>query len=146
MKRLLTPVCIALAATTAVAHQGVKNPDVMARMNSMTSAKDAFREVLLMASEKAPFDAVKAAAARDILIRSGQDTPSLFANGATDPKSEALPVIWTQFDDFTAKAQSFTAAAIALDPTSLAGLKAGMPAVGEGCRACHFTYRKEEDG
>ena len=36
------------------------------------------------------------------VIQNFTNFPALFADGATNDKSEALPIIWTEFDKFSA--------------------------------------------
>lgn len=141
MKRIFCLLSLCLFASAAVAHQGVKDARVLAWMEAMTSAKQALRRLNDMAQSRQEFDAQAAQAAEGLLIELGQDMPVLFAEPALDPKSEALPGIWTDFDDFTLKAQDMVAAAQAIDTSNLAGLAATLPTVSKSCRACHDLYQ-----
>lgn len=139
LRHLTLALC--LIATGAIAHEGVKNADVKARMDMMTSIKDATGVLGGMAKAPATFDGARAAEARAQLITlSGQITEA-FGPEATDPKSEASPAIWQNWDDFTAKADAITRAAEALDPTSADGVATGMQAIGASCGSCHRAYR-----
>lgn len=51
------------------------------------------------------FDVATARQAAGAISRQAAKIPDMFEIKADDPKSEALPVIWSQFDDFTAKAE-----------------------------------------
>jgi cytochrome c556 len=70
--------------------------------------------------------------------------PAKFQAEETDPVDEAKPEIWLMFDDFTTQAGALVSAAEALDATSLAGLQAGMGAVGGSCQSCHQAYRAKK--
>lgn len=79
------------------------------------------------------------------VVQNMTNFPALFADGATNGKSHALPIIWTEFDRFTAifdkgrgLANDMLVAARAGDEAKyLASLK-GLAAV---CGECHQTYR-----
>lgn len=133
-----------LAATAAAAHQGVKDPDVKARMDLMGEVKDATGVIGGMSRGKIAFDAAAAAEARAALIDAAARTPELFEPQATDPKTEARPEIWTNWDDFTAKSAALGTAAEALDTSSVDGLRAGLADIGATCKACHADYRMKK--
>lgn len=129
----------ALFATTAFAHQGVKNPAVMARMEGMSTIADATKTLSQIA--KGQGDIAAAAAARATLIAEAARIDALFQAPETDPKTEARPAIWENYADFVEKAEALRVAAEALDPASPATIGAGLPAIGQTCRACHGDYR-----
>ncbi|SMX27730.1 Cytochrome c-556 [Pelagimonas phthalicica] len=148
MKLTKTPLAMALLiagiGSVALAHGGVKNAAVMARMNGMTSISEAMKVLGAMAKGQTQFDAETArAAAKDVATLSAQ-IPDLFQAPETDPKTEALPVIWERFDAFTALAQNTEASALALSQslTTPDDLTAGLAQLGATCKACHKEYRK----
>lgn len=142
MKPIATALIVTLSlGTVALAHEGVKDPIVAARMDAMSDTGAASKVLGDMARGRADFDADAAAEAKASLIAIAAELPALFEVNATDPKSEAKPEIWENFDDFTAKAAALGAAAEALDTTSLETLSAGMRAVGGSCGGCHKPYR-----
>ncbi|MBO9465073.1 cytochrome c [Tropicibacter sp. R15_0] len=135
---------VAGIGSVALAHGGVKNAAVMARMNGMTSISEAMKVLGAMAKGQTQFDAETArAAAKDVGTLSAQ-IPDLFQAPETDPKTEALPVIWERFDAFTALAQDTEASALALSQslTTPDDLTAGLAQLGATCKACHKEYRK----
>lgn len=132
---------LVLVAGVAVAKEGVQDPTVKARMDLMGTIGMNVKVLGDMATDKAPFDATAAAAAKEALVAASADIAAKFEPQATDPVSEAKPEIWTNWDDFVAKGEALNAAAIAIDPASLEGIKAGMGAIGGTCRDCHSTYR-----
>lgn len=116
----------------------------MARMHAMKTIGASSRVLRQMASGRAAFDAAQAEAAKTALIRYFEQTPELFKEQHTDPKSEALPIIWQQFEDFEAIAQNAVDTANALDVGSLTGIRSTLPAVGQTCSSCHKVYRIED--
>jgi cytochrome c556 len=99
-------------------------------------------------------DAAAAVAAAKVLDDTAAALLSWFPEGsgpggAGVEKTRALPVIWTDFADFEAKAKAFddavgpmTAAAAAND---VAAIQAALAGVGKSCKACHETYRGPEE-
>lgn len=128
-------------ATTVLAHGGVKDETVMARMGLMTDIKQAIGVLGDMAQDKRAFDAGQASAARAALVGHAGKIPAAFKVPATDPKSESRPDIWLEWSGFVAKATAMEQAAKALDVQSLDHLRAGMGALGDTCSGCHKPYR-----
>lgn len=142
--KLLSKTLIAglvLVAGVAVAKEGVQDPTVKARMDLMGTIGMNVKVLGDMATDKVAFDAAAATAAQTALVAASADIAAKFEPQATDPVAEAKPEIWTNWEDFVAKAEVLEAAATALDPSSLDGVKAGMGAIGGTCRDCHSTYR-----
>lgn len=71
--------------------------------------------------------------------------PALFADGATNDKSKALPLIWTEFDKFTAIVDKGKADLVAMRTAALSGDQdtylASFKALGGVCGECHQSYR-----
>ncbi|MEP2530805.1 cytochrome c [Shimia sp.] len=143
--RTKTCVIIAtLAATAAVAHNGVKDADVMARMNAMSAIGKATKTLGDMARGKTPLHQAKARMARDTISLNAAKIPDLFESQATDPKSEALPAIWDNWGDFTGRADTMKDAALSLDFTDKAALATTIRDLGATCGGCHKRYRVEK--
>ena len=73
--------------------------------------------------------------------------PTLFPEGSSTDKSEALPAIWEQPDQFKTRMDAFVNAAKAMD-TAVAGgdmraMGAGLQDLGKSCKGCHDDFRKE---
>ena len=130
-----------LVAGVAVAKEGVQDPTVKARMDLMGTIGMNTQILGDMATDRTAFDAAAAQAAQAALVAASADIAAKFEPQATDPVAEAKPEIWTNWDDFVAKGEALNAAAVALDPSSLDGVKAGMGAIGGTCRDCHSLYR-----
>ncbi|MBD3765403.1 MAG: cytochrome c [Rhodobacterales bacterium] len=125
----------------ALAKEGVTNPVVKARMDTMSTIAMNTKVLGDMAGGKTAFDAAAATAAKTALAAAAAEAPAKFQPRETDPVSVAKPEIWTNWADFVAKAEALATAAEALDTSTLDGVKAGMPAVGGSCKACHSVYR-----
>lgn len=130
-----------ITAGAALAHQGVTNPVVMARMNVMSGVADQTKVLGQMAQGRSEFDAAQARAARSALIAHAQAVPGAFAAPETDPKSEALPLIWEDPGKFSAANDAFVAAAKGLDVSSAQALKVTFGALGASCSGCHRDFR-----
>ncbi|MDO9527201.1 MAG: cytochrome c [Gemmobacter sp.] len=131
-------ICIAGAAA---AKDGVTNPVVKARMDTMGAVRGNVAILGDMASGKTVYDQAAATAAQAALAAAAAEVTAKFQPQETDPVSEAKPEIWTSWDDFATKADALAKAAVALDASSLDGVKTGMGAVGGTCKACHSVYR-----
>lgn len=137
----LTIAAALIGAGMAHAEGEAADPTVKARIALMKTMGGSAKMLGEMASGKAPFDAAMAAEAKAALVAASADIAAKFETPATDPASEALPAIWTSWDDFVAKAGALNTAASAIDTTSADTVKAGMAAVGGACKACHTAYR-----
>lgn len=134
-------ISLVITAGVAVAKEGVQDPTVKARMDLMGINGKSAKTLGQMAKGEVPFDAAAAEAAKADLIATAAQIAAKFETPATDPVSEALPVIWTNWDGFTANAAALGKAAAALDASSLEGVQAGMGAIGGACKECHTNFR-----
>ncbi|WP_136635541.1 c-type cytochrome [Pseudooceanicola onchidii] len=138
-------IAIALIATgtAAFAHSGVKDPDVMNRMMGMSALADQMKVIGSMAKGQMDFDADAVNTALAKMSKEASYIPSLFEKKALDPKSEALPVIWDEFDTFTARAKDLEAVTGSLAGTieTAADLGPAMGQIGKACGACHADFR-----
>lgn len=142
MRHMWIGVILSIAVgSTLWAHSGVTNRAVMNRMNGMTGLQEATAVLGKMIKGETPFDATSAGAARDVLIDQSNAVPDLFRAPEMDPKAEADPRIWSNWEGFLARNDQMLAAAQALDTQSLQGLRTGMAALGQSCQACHSQYR-----
>ena len=132
------------AATAALAHSGVQNAAVKARMDGMSAIGENLKIIGLMAKGETAFDADAARSAAAEIARHASETPALFEAQEEDPKSEALPSFWENFDDFTTKANAMEKVALGLSTSIQAAddLGLAMDALGGTCKACHSQYRQ----
>ena len=75
--------------------------------------------------------------------------PHVFPEGSGVSKSEALPEIWENPDDFKAAVDKFVEAAngisTAANDGDAAGIGPAMKALGQACKNCHDNFREEHD-
>ena len=142
MKTFTKTLILGLVMVGGIAFAGdATDPTVKARQDLMDSNGGAMKALGGMAKGEIAFDAAAAAAAQATLVANAADIAAKFKDQATDPASRAKPEIWTNWDDFAAKAGDLGKAAAALDTASLDTLKAGLGAVGGACGACHKLYK-----
>ena len=141
---LILFLALVVASPVALAHSGVENPAVMARMTAMKSIATATKTLGDMTKGTRAFDAAEAREAFEAIAAQSKRVPALFEAREDDPKSEALPVIWDDFADFEAKNATMqtTAAQLSRSVATLDELRAGFNDLGATCAACHKTYRK----
>ena len=110
-KTVLTITIIFTAITSAFAHSDVATPAVAKRMMGMEAIGSASKTIGNMARGRMAFDPGKAQEAAREIAKHALEIPALFKMPEQDPQSEALPGIWTNFDDFTAQAAALNKAA-----------------------------------
>ena len=125
----------------ALAQSKAADPDVNARQTLMQGIGGSLGAIGGMVKGEVAFDAAAADAAKATLVANAGMIAAKFTNNAADPASKSKAEVWTNWDDFVAKADALTAAASALDTSSVDGLKAGMGAIGGACKDCHTAYR-----
>ncbi|MFA5537754.1 MAG: cytochrome c [Gemmobacter sp.] len=130
----------ALAIGIAVATAVAANP-VDLRQETMKTVRQNFAVLGGMATGQAAYDAAAAMQAQAALAEITPGVPALFE--AEAPGGDARPEIWSNWEDFTTKAEALASATAALDASSLDSLRAGMGAVGGACQACHTNYRSD---
>ena len=87
----------------------------------------------------------EAVASATTLLKNFTNFPALFKEGSSTDKSHALPIIWTEFDKFSAifakDRESAQAMLTAAQSGDQAGYLAAAKAIGGTCGDCHMTYR-----
>ncbi len=142
---LALPLTVTFTASLALSHTGVENPRVMARMMGMSDMAREFAVLVRMARRETAFDADAVEAALQQLSTHGDAVPGLFEENATDPRSEARPLIWEEFDEFTAQAEAVSTAIDNLPGpiTTLDDIAPALAVIGQTCQSCHDRYRIE---
>ena len=127
------------------------NPAVDARQAQFTLFAHNLAVVGSMAQGRMEYDADAAQVAADNLYHlTRHDQGRMWPEGtdnATIDGTRALPSIWEDLDDFTAKFVALQDAAEALQGVAGDGMDAMGPAVGQlgaACAACHDAYRAEQ--
>ena len=97
-----------------------------------------------MAKGVTRFDVAKARTASKTIATHAAETPGLFRPEEHDPKSEALPSIWENYDDFTAKAAEAERTALELSASiyEWSDLEPALRRLGATCASCHKAYRE----
>lgn len=145
MRILLSVVtALSLSTTALVAHEDVANQAVRERMVLMSEIADNTKTLGTMVKGELPFDAEAAKAALVKISELSAKSPAAFEAQEMDPKSEAKPILWEEFDKFTALANTLSqdTAAAAQSLSTMDDLKVAMGKTGGGCKACHSQYRE----
>lgn len=142
-KALQTAVLISLVgAGVALAKAGVKNPAVESRIETMQAMALNLKLLGNMAAGKMDFSKGDAEAAKAAALAAAGQIPAKFKGHDADPASDALPVIWTQWDGFTRDAEATRTAIELIDTDTQDGLQSSLGGVAKACRSCHETYRQ----
>lgn len=143
----------ALTATmvTAASHAPDPSPAIKARQAQMQLYAFNLGTLGAMAQEKMPYDAaVASVAAKNLAALAHLDQSMMWPAGSDSDSvegSRALPDIWANFPDVSAKGQAMKDAAdamVAAAGTDLASLQAAMGPLGASCGGCHKPYRVPE--
>jgi cytochrome c556 len=137
-----------LAAALPAAAQFAKPEDaVKYRKAAFTVMASHFGRVAAMANGRVPFDARLAAENAEIATAMSRLPFAGFIDGTDKGDTKAKPEIWTEQDKFKAAASKMQDAMEKLNVAAKAGnvdtLKTAAGAVGQACKGCHDSYRKE---
>ena len=143
----ITKLLILIFVTTssiAFAHSGVKDKNVKERMMVMKAMADNTKIIGQMLKGKTSFDENQAKLALERLSSLSLKTPKVFEVNATDPKSEAKPTIWDEFDEFTKLSEDLAATSTVLAGSvdTIKDLRPALKRISSGCKACHSRYRE----
>ena len=141
--KLLTLIFLAISPV-AFAHSGVKDQNVKERMMVMKAMADNTKVIGQMLKRKTQFDANEAKSALERLSSLSLKTPKVFTVNATDPKSEAKPAIWDEFDEFTKLSLELAETSIVLANSieNIEDLRPALKRISSGCKSCHSKYRE----
>ena len=131
-------------SSVAFAHSGVKDKNVKERMMVMKEMAGNTKIIGQMLKGKTSFDTIQVKLALERLSALSLETPKVFTTNATDPKSEAMPNIWDEFDEFTklSKDLAETSIVLANSVATIEDLRPALKKVSSGCKACHSRYRE----
>ena len=131
-------------SSIALAHSGVKDENVKKRMMVMKEMADNTKVIGQMLKGNTEFNANKAKLSLERLSSLSLETPEAFKVNATDPKSEAKPAIWDEFDEFTrlSKDLAETTTLLAGSIDTIDDLRPALRKVSSSCKACHSKYRE----
>ena len=137
-------IVIFFSSTLLLAHTGVKNEDVMKRMNLMKSMAENTKIIGEMLKKKIPFDLEQAKNSLIEISNLSKSTPLVFKKMAMDPESESKIIIWEEFDNFrdlSNKLADNTLSA-AENLSGFEDLKPALMRTASGCKECHTIYRE----
>ena len=131
-------------SSVAFAHSGVKDKNVKKRMMLMKEMAGNTKIIGQMLKGKTSFDTIQVKLALERLSALSLETPKVFTINATDPKSEATPNIWDEFDEFTklSKDLAETSIVLANSVENPEDLRPALKRISSGCKACHSRYRE----
>ncbi|MCY6382644.1 c-type cytochrome [Hoeflea prorocentri] len=135
-----------LCSGLALAHSGATGI-VKERMDAMKDIAAQMKQIGAMIKGERAYSAAVAASAAAVIAEHAALMPSQFPDGSNEHPSEALPVIWSDWDRFTQSADELTIAATTLSDvvgraTSVEEIQVQFTAVGRTCSACHEAFRK----
>ena len=136
-----------LLGATALAHTGVQNPAVLARMDNMKGIAEQMKVLVPIARGQAPFAEDRVDAALADLEAHVAETPELFRAEEHDPRSEALPAIWENYPDFEAKSDVLLDVVRTASASGIGSVEDLVPVIrqiGASCSGCHEQYRIEK--
>jgi cytochrome c556 len=137
-----------IAVATPAAAQFAKPEDaIQYRKAAMTMQATHFGRVAAMAAGRAPFDAKAAADNAEVVAIVSKWQFTGFVAGSDKGDTKAKPEIWTEapkFQDAARKSQeAVVALAAAVKTGNLDNIKAAVGPVGQTCKGCHDTFRKD---
>ena len=135
---------IIFSSTLLLAHTGVKNEDVMKRMNLMKAMAENSKIIGQMLKKKIPFDLEQAKNSLIEISNLSKSTPSVFKKMAMDPKSESKIIIWEEFDNFRDLSNNLAdnTLSAAENLFGFEDLKPALMTTASGCKECHTRYRE----
>ena len=137
-------IVIFFSSTLLLAHTGVKNEDVMKRMNLMKAMAENSKIIGQMLKKKIPFDLERAKNSLIEVSNLSKSTPSVFEKMAMDPKSESKIIIWEEFDNFRDLSNQLAdnTLSAAENLSGFEDLKPALMRTSSGCKECHTIYRE----
>ena len=141
--RSILAVTALAVGVTAVVAQG---DPIAQRRAAMKAVGDQNRVATEMIEGKTPFNADAAKKVLATFNDSASKLPNLFPDNSKTGDTNALPAIWENKADFTAKAAKFASDAKAAEGkvTNIDTFKTEMAEVRKNCGGCHQTYRKRQ--
>jgi cytochrome c556 len=150
MKRLFLAMAAVASLGTALpaAAQFAKPEDaVKYRKAAFTVMAAHFGRVAAMANGRIPFDAKAAADNAEIATMVSKLPYAGFVEGSDKGDTKAKAEIWSERDKFNAAATKMQDEMLKLNAAAKTGdqaaIKTAVGGVGQACKGCHDTYRKE---
>ena len=130
----------------SLAHDGATGI-VKKRMDAMSDIGDQMKAMAAILKGEQTFDASSVHTSATIIAGHARNIPELFPEGSLKKPSEALPVVWSRWEDFTKLGSSMEASAVSLaevanSAQSITDVRDQIIAVGKSCKACHADFRQ----
>ena len=140
---------IGAAASLAYAHGGAQGV-TKERMELMKGMGDAMKVMAAMFKQQAPYQADVVAEKAALLAEDAPKIPDLTPEGSNEKPSEALPIIWEDWDTFVEQTnrlevESSKLAEIASNGGDEREVKIQFVKVSKSCGACHERFRKPKE-
>jgi len=140
VQTILVMAVVAVGLSVAIAQSNpVEQRKALMKTNGVQE-----RIAIDMAQAKRPFDLEEAKKALATFAEAGEKAPALFPDESKDGDTAALPTVWENKADFTArfaKLASVSKAAVEAIK-DLDSFKVQLTEVRQNCIGCHRTYRK----
>ncbi len=143
---IATCLLLSTAAVPVAADEERATATLESRQGLLRMVRFYFGPVLGMVRQQIPFDAEVVSYNAEKIAELSAMIPDAFALDTTeyDLTTEALDNIWSNTDDFNAKAAAVGEKATALAAAAAEGpaaVQAAFGAMGGACKACHDEYR-----
>ena len=149
MSGLMVAAGLAALFTSLPASAQFAKPEdaIRYRQSGMIMMATHFGRVAAMANGRIPFDAKAVADNAEIATIMSKLPYAGFVEGSDKGDTKALPKIWTENDKFRAAASKMQEEMAKLNAAAKTGnidsIKAAVGPVGQACKGCHDTYRKD---
>lgn len=150
MKKMLLAVAAFAGLITSLpaSAQFAKPEDAIKyRKAAFTVMAAHFGRIGAMANGRVPFDAKAAQENAEIALAMSKLPYAAFGEGTDKGDTKAKPEIWKEQDKFKAAATKMQEEMAKLNAAAKTGnldqIKAAFGPVGQSCKACHDSYRKE---
>jgi len=147
---LLSALLVCCGMTSWVyAHSGAKGV-TEERMEMMKGMGDAMKTMGAMFKGEAPFEPAVVAEKAAFLSKHAKMIPDMTPEGSNDHPSEALPIIWQEWDDYVTSAKNLADEGenltdVASNGAELAETRAQFINVSKTCGTCHDRFRKPKE-
>ena len=143
--KLLISAVAVIVSGFAYAHTGADGV-VRDRMDMMGEIARSMKTIGRMIKGEADYDAEAAQAAALEIYGHMSHMPEMFPEGSIEPPTEALPIIWQEWDEFVVISDKLKTDAkqLAELTASVSGANELIPQfseVGKSCAACHEKFR-----
>jgi cytochrome c556 len=146
---LLVATALAGLAVALPATAQFQKPEdaIKYRQSAMALQGHHLGRVFAMTSGRVPFDAKVAAEQIEIVAMINRLQFAAFVEGSDKGDTKSKPTIWTDKDKWAAAVARSQEDVVKLAAAGKAGnldqIKAAFGAVGQSCKGCHDTFRKE---